>query len=104
MIESKPLQKPQKSSHKSPSKKKAGKTSTDFQSELKSMDDKWSEPFSRLVARSFQVPVEPVQKSDVVVTDRPFIPPVQQPTGVTGQKGVFWCSRPEGSEESHPAC
>ena len=36
--------------------------------------------------RSFAVPVEPVQKLDVVVTDRHFIPPVQQPTGVTSQK------------------
>ena len=54
------------------------------------MDDKWSERFARLeamfLARSFQVPVEPVEKSDVVVTDRPFIPPVQQPTSVTSQK------------------
>ena len=38
------------------------------------------------LARSFSVPVEPVQKQDVVVSDRPFIPPVQQTTGVTGQK------------------
>ena len=30
--------------------------------------------------------MEPVQKQDVVVSDRPFIPPVQQTTGVTGQK------------------
>ena len=30
--------------------------------------------------------MEQVQKSDVVVTDRPFIPPVQQATGVTGEK------------------
>ena len=62
----------------SPSEKKAGKT-PDFQSELKTMDDKWSEHFARLeamfLARSFQVPVEPVQKQDVVVSDRPFIPP-----------------------------
>ena len=75
----------QKSSHKSPSKKKAGKTA-DFQTELKSMDDKWSERFSWLeamfLARNFQVPVELVQKSEVVVTDRPFIPPVKQPTAV----------------------
>ena len=38
------------------------------------------------LAKSFQVPVEPVKNSDVVVTDRPFIPPTQQPTGVTGEK------------------
>ena len=54
------------------------------------MDDKWSEHFawleSMFLARSFQVPVEPVQKSDAVVTDRPFISTTQQPTGVTGLK------------------
>ena len=85
-----PSKKTKKSSHKSPTKKKAGKTSVDFQADLKSMDDKWSERFARLealfLAKSFQVPVEPVKKSDVVVTDRPFIPPVQQATGVTGEK------------------
>ena len=85
-----PSKKTKKSSHKSPTKKKAGKTSVDFQADLKSMDDKWSECFARLealfLAKSFQVPVEPVKKSDVVVTDRPFIPPVQQATGVTGEK------------------
>ena len=70
--------KSKKSSHKSPSKKisKASKA-TDFQ----------SEGFARLkvmfLARSFSVPVEPVQKQDVVVSDRPFIPPVQQ---ITSQK------------------
>ena len=32
------------------------------------------------------LPVEPIKKSDVVVTDRPFIPPVQQATGVNGEK------------------
>ena len=38
-------------------------------------------------ARSyFPGEVEPVKKSDVVVTDRPFIPPVQQATGVTSEK------------------
>ena len=85
-----PSKKAKKSSYKSPTKKKASKTSVDFQADLKSMDDKWSERFARLeaifLAKSFQVPVELVKKSDVVVTDRPFIPPVQQPTGVTGEK------------------
>ena len=37
------------------------------------------------LAKSFTVPVEPVQKSDVVVTDRPFIPPVQKTPGAIGQ-------------------
>ena len=83
--------KKKKSSHKSPSKKssKAGK-SADFQSDLKNLDDKWLEHFAQLeamfLARSFTVPVEPVQKADVVVTDRPFISPVQQTTGLTSQK------------------
>ena len=85
-----PSKKAKKTSHKSPTKKKAGKTAVDFQADLKSMDDKWSERFARLeaifLAKSFQVLVEPVKKSDVVVTDRPFIPPVQQATGVTGEK------------------
>ena len=85
-----PSKKAKKSSHKSPTKKKAGKSSVDFQADLKSMDDKSSERFARLeaifLAKSFQVPVEPVKKSDVVVTDMPFIPPVQQITGVTGEK------------------
>ena len=56
-----PSKKLKKSSHKSPSKKKASKTSVDFQADLKSMDDKWSERFARLeamfLAKSFQVPV-----------------------------------------------
>ena len=84
-----PSKKSKKTSQKSPSKKKAGKP-TDFQSELKIMDDKWSEHFARLeamfLAKSFTVPIEPVQNSHVVVTDRPFIPPVQWTTGVTGEK------------------
>ena len=113
-----PSKKAKKSSHKSPTKKKAGKTSVDFQADLKSMDDKWSERFARLeaifLAKSFQVPVEPVKKSDVVVTDRPFIPPVQQATGVTSEKqstgaetDVERATQPvqvPGAVLSHPAC
>ena len=38
------------------------------------------------LARTFSVPVELVQKEDVLVTDRPFIPPVQQTTGLTCQR------------------
>ena len=85
-----PSKKSKKSSHKSSTKKKAGKISVDFQADLKSMDDKWSERFARLeavfLAKCFQVPVELVKKSDVVVTDRPFIPPVQQATSVASEK------------------
>ena len=40
-----------------------------------------------MVAKSFTVPVEPVQSSDVVVTDRPFIPPARQTApGSTSQQ------------------
>ena len=81
--------KQKKSSHKSPLKKKSSKSS-ELQTELQSLDDKWSERFSRLealfLAKSFSVPVEPVQKSDVPVTDRPFIPPTAAPTTSQQQK------------------
>ena len=54
------------------------------------MDHKWSERFARLealfLAKSFQVPVEPVKGTEVVVSDRPFIPPSDQSTSVTGEK------------------
>ena len=100
-----PSKKAKKSSHKSPTKKEAGKTTVDFQADLKSMDDKWSEQFARLEAifraQSFQVP-EPVKKSDVVVTDRPFIPPTQQSTGVTGEKQST--SAEKEVDKSHPTC
>ena len=82
--------KAKKSSHKSPTKKKPSKTPVDFQADLKCLDDKWSERFARLealfLAKSFQVPVEPVKGTEVVVSDRPFIPPTDQSTSVTGEK------------------
>ena len=37
------------------------------------------------LAKSFTVPVELVQKSDVVVTGRPSFTPVQKTTGATSQ-------------------
>ena len=65
--------KQKKSSHKFPLKKKSSKSS-ELQTELQSLDDKWSERFSRLEAlflvKSFSVPVEPVNKTDVPVTER----------------------------------
>ena len=55
-----------------------------FQADLKTLDDKWSERFTRLEAlflsKTFQLPVEPVQSSNVVVSAKPFIPPAQQST------------------------
>ena len=63
---------------------------------MKNLDDKWSEHFTRLEAlflsKTFQLPVEPVQNSNVVVSEKPFLPPTQQSTsqnpdtGVTGKK------------------
>ena len=48
-------------SAKSPSKKKTGKSSSDFKDDLKNLDDKWSQKFARLealcLANSFSVPV-----------------------------------------------
>ena len=71
---------------------------------MQSLDDKWSERFSRLealfLAKSFSVPVEPVKKSEVPVTDRPFIPPTaaatstQQQKKSTGQKKAKKTSQP----------
>ena len=74
---------------------------------LKNLDEKWSERFARLeamfLARSFAVPVEPVQNGDVVVTDRPFIPPVQQTTCVTGQRQTtFATSQMEMKKATQP--
>ena len=47
--------------------------------DLKSLDDKWSERFSRLEAlllnKSFAVPVKPVNPSTVVTRKHPFFDP-----------------------------
>ena len=48
------------------------------------------------LARSFTVPVEPVQKVDMVVTGRPFIPPAQQTTGATSQIKMKKATQPMG--------
>ena len=88
--------KKKKTPHKSPKKTSKPPKVPDFQSDLKNMDEKWSERFTRLEAlflsKTFQLPVEPVQSSSVVVSEKPFVPPVehsthQSPTtGVTGKK------------------
>ena len=70
--------KKKKTSHKSPKKSTKASKAPEYQSNLKNLDEKWSERFARLealfLAKSFQVPVEPVQSSSVVVSD---IPPEQ---------------------------
>ena len=86
-----PPKKVKKTSHKSPLKKKSSKPS-DLQTGLQTLDDKWSERFSRLEAlflsKSFSIPVEPVKNSDVPVTDRPFIPPAAASTSSQQQKST----------------
>ena len=60
-----------------PSKRKHSSKPTS--EDLKSLDDKWSERFSRLEAlllsKSFAVPVEPVRSSTVVTREHPFFDP-----------------------------
>ena len=77
-----------KSSHNSPSKKssKAGKTAG-VQADLKNLDEKWSEHFAQLEAMFLAKYWLNQSRSTMwwCLTD-PFIPPVQQTTGVTGQK------------------
>ena len=88
--------KKKKASHKSPKKTTKPPKNSDFQADLKNLDDKWSEGFTCLEAlflsKTFQLLVEPVQSSNVVVSEKPFLPPAQQSTsqnpatGVTGKK------------------
>ena len=88
--------KKKKVSHKSPKKIIKPPKNPDFQADLKNLDDKWSERFTRLEAlflsKTFQLPVVLVQSSNVVVSEKPFLPPAQQFTSqnpassVTGKK------------------
>ena len=82
--------KKKKTYHKSPKKTSKPPKVPDFHADLKTLDDKWSEAL--FLSKSFQLPVEPVQSSNVVVSEKPFIPPAQQSTsqspatGLTGKK------------------
>ena len=71
--------KKKKTSHKSPKKTAKSSRAPEYQSDLKNLDEKWSHRFAHLEAlflsKTFQLPVEPVQSSSVVVSDKPFIPP-----------------------------
>ena len=84
--------KKKKISHKSPKKTSKPPKVPDFHADLKTLDDKWSERFTRLEAlflsKSFQLPVEPVQSSNVVVSEKPFIPPAQQSTSQSPATGL----------------
>ena len=65
----------------SPSASKKRSSSKPSAEDLKNLDDKWAERFSRLeamiLAKTFTVPVEPVVKpaSDVTPTGKPFFEP-----------------------------
>ena len=75
--ESTPTKKKMRSDDSPKSSKRKQKETTS--KDLKSLDDKWSERFSRLEAlllsKSFAVPVEPVRSSTVVTREHPFFDP-----------------------------
>ena len=76
-VESTPKKK--RHSDSSPKSSKRKHSSKPASEDLKSLDDKWSERFSRLEAlllsKSFPVPVEPVRPSTVVTREHPFFDP-----------------------------
>ena len=73
-VESTPKKK--RRSDSSPKSSKRQHSSKPTSEDLKSLDDKWSERFSRLEAlllsKSFAAPVEPVRPSTVVTREHPF--------------------------------
>ena len=77
-VDSTPKQK-KKRSDGSPRSSKRKHSSKPTSDDLKSLDDKWSERFSRLEAmlinQSFAVPVRPVNSASVVPREHPFFDP-----------------------------
>ena len=77
-VESTPKQK-KKCSNGSPRSSKRKHSSKPTSDDLKSLDEKWSERFSRLEAmllnQSFAVPVRPVSTASVVPREHPFFDP-----------------------------
>ena len=80
-VQSTPTKKTKRSESPKPSAKKRSSSSRPSAEDLKQLDDKWAERFSRLetmlLAKTFTVPVEPVVKpaSDVTPTQKPFFDP-----------------------------
>ena len=73
---------------KASSKKKSSSSNKSRSDDIKDLDEKWSERFSRLeamlVLKSFTVPVNPVQNPPSVVTsDQPFFDPGTSTTGLS---------------------
>ena len=54
-----------------------------------------------VLAKGFTAPVEPVQKTDEVVSERPFIPLVQKTTNATGQ--ITQATQPIGAPSARLA-
>ena len=77
-VDSTPTKK-KKRSDGSPKSSKRRHSSKPTSDDLKSLDDKWSEWFSRLQAlllnKSFAMPVRPVNSSVVVTRENPFFEP-----------------------------
>ena len=81
-VQSTPTKKTKRSESPKPSaSKKRSSSSRPSTEDLKQLDDKWAERFSRLeamlLAKTFTVPVEPVVKpaSDVTPSQKPFFDP-----------------------------
>ena len=78
-VESTPTKKKKKHSDGSPKSSKRRHSSKPTSDDLKSLDDKWIERFSRLEAllldKLFAVPVRPVNPSTVVTREHPFFDP-----------------------------
>ena len=73
---------------KASSRKKSSSNSKSRSDDIKDLDEKWSERFSRLeamlVSKMFTVPVNPVQNPPSVVTsDQPFFDPGTSTTGLS---------------------
>ena len=80
-VDATPAGKKKKRSEDSPKPSKRKSSDKPTSDDLKSLDEKWSERFSRLEAmllsRSFTVRVEPVKKpSSVLTNEQPFFDPV----------------------------
>ena len=89
-VESTPKHK-KKRSESSPRSSKREHSRKPTSDDLKSLDDKWSERFSRLEAmllsKSFAVPVRPVSSASVVPREHPFFDP-GAPTSVMSSEGT----------------
>ena len=93
-VQSTPSKKTKLSESPKPSASKKRSSSRPSAEDLKQLDDKWAERFSRLeamlLAKTFTVPVEPVVKpaSDVTPTQKPFFDPGATTINVPVEKSL----------------